>query len=176
MISNDIYKLIQFRGRTGEMAYKRNFRLRENKAHEQVKLDSVDIKKVIDIVNNFLVKFGIQPVNSPKLTIKKETKIDYLKIMKDNKLNNITHIVWIKFTTDGYLGVVAASNDINFSIDNTSGKLIKSVKKKWNEDFVLVFPLVGISDGLRKDIECGIGNYLIEKGVPIIDFYSHRFQ
>lgn len=41
------------------------------------------------------------------------------------------------------------------------------------EAYVLIFPLVNIPDGLdRSDIESGIGNYLISKNVPILDFYS----
>ena len=113
-------------------------------------------------------------------------------------------IVWMKFTKEregsGFLGVVAAGADINFDIPpsekcynetsdgkpktnannwkyNTSGIIIDSLGKKWDEDSILVFPLEGIDtlELTRGDIECGIGNYLIDKGVPILDYYSHRF-
>lgn len=93
---------------------------------------------------------------------------------------------------DGYLGVVATSNDVNFNIPssekdysikkygkwlfNTSGIIIHHLNKRWNENFVLVFPLVDIPEGLQRgDIERGVGNYLISKNVPILDFYSHNY-
>jgi hypothetical protein len=96
---------------------------------------------------------------------------------------------------------VACSNDINFDIHpnkvcydepsrvvnekikrwkyNTSGIIVHSVNQEWNENYVLVFPLIGLCDGdegkkQRHEIEIGIGNYLIFKGVPILDYYSHR--
>jgi len=92
----------------------------------------------------------------------------------------------MKFTEDGFLGVVATSNDINFDIPlsqkeynknhNTSGIIIHYLNKKWNESFVLVFPLKKIPEKLKRgDVERGIGNYLIKKGVPILDFFSHRY-
>jgi predicted lipase len=83
----------------------------------------------------------------------------------------------LKFTTDGYLGVVAGSFDINFSYEKTAGRLVNSVGKVWDETFVLIFPLTkDILNGRKKtDIETAVGNYLIDKGVPIIDFYSHNY-
>jgi hypothetical protein len=98
----------------------------------------------------------------------------------------------MKFTTDGYLGVVAAGDDINFGIPNnsleyneknnkgdwkynTSGIIIHRLRKVWDESFVLIFPIPDIGDRERRDIECGIGNFLISKGVPILDYYSHGF-
>ncbi|MGC6173957.1 hypothetical protein [Lacrimispora sp. 38-1] len=106
--------------------------------------------------------------------------------------DNYEYTYAMKFTTDGYLGVVAASDDINFGIPNnsleynekkpnnkwkynTSGIIIHRLGKVWDENFVLVFPLPNIGDGERSDIECGVGNYLISKGVPILNYYSHMF-
>lgn len=108
----------------------------------------------------------------------------------------------MKFTTNKYLGGVAKSNDINFDIPlnvsdydkkewrynsylkrqelvwkhNSSGILAHQLGQEWDTSFVLVFPLSNIPDGYdRGDIETAIGNYLINKGVPIIDFYSHNY-
>lgn len=87
-------------------------------------------------------------------------------------------IIWLKFTEDGYLGVVADSFDINFRYDNSSGKLIRAIDKtkKWNTSFVVIFPLTKdlLASKFRKEIETAVGNYLIEKGVPIIDYFSHN--
>ena len=95
------------------------------------------------------------------------------------------------------VGVVACSNDVNFDIPptkedydvvlktkrwkyNTSGILVHSAGLSWDESFFLVFPLLGLKDGKngkkqRHDLETGIGNYLISKNVPIVDYFSHRF-
>lgn len=108
------------------------------------------------------------------------------------KLKGERDIIWMKFTKDGYLGVVATSNDVNFDIPNssidynagesgnrkhtTSGIIIHSLDKVWNEDFDLVFPLEDIPKGFNRSmIESGIGNYLIENKSSILDFYSHNY-
>ena len=83
----------------------------------------------------------------------------------------------MKFTDKGHLGVVAKSFDINFENDNTSGKLINEVGEKWDDSFVFIFPLAKeiLNVYKKDDIERAIGNYLISKGIPIIDFYSHNY-
>lgn len=102
----------------------------------------------------------------------------YNVIQKCFNLKYANDIVWLKFTEDGYLGVVADSFDINFSYSHSSGKLIRVIDKtkKWNESCVVVFPITSdlLATKSRKEIETGIGNYLEDKGVPIIDYYSHN--
>ena len=101
----------------------------------------------------------------------------YSKIKEKFGLSHTKNIIWLKFTQKGYLGVVAKGMDINFFNDNTSGKLVNAVNDKWDESFVLIFPLTD-SILYKRDtgeIERAIGNYLISKGVPIIDFYSHNY-
>ena len=49
---------------------------------------------------------------------------------------------------------------------------------EWDEGTVLVFPLINLKklkDLDRSDIESGIGNYLIDNDVPILDYYSHNY-
>lgn len=91
-------------------------------------------------------------------------------------LANPYDIVWMKFTNKGHLGVVAKSFDINFKDDLSSGVLVNQVGEKWDDSFIFIFPLT--TEILKKytsgDIELAIGNYLISKGVPIIDYYSHN--
>lgn len=93
-------------------------------------------------------------------------------------LNDPRDIVWLKFTRDGFLGVVADSFDINFCDDSTSGRLLRCVGKMWDSRFVVIFPIspavMARCGHTRREIETGIGNYLAAKGVPIIDFYSHQ--
>lgn len=59
---------------------------------------------------------------------------------------------------------------------NSSGIIIHKLREQWDDFFVLVFPLKNIPYGYsRHDIEKAIGNYLIKKNVPILDFYSHIY-
>ena len=94
---------------------------------------------------------------------------------------------------NGISWCVASSNDINFDIPteffdsaqknkrgewlfNFSGVLIKYLNEEWNQDYILIFPLTRISSTqyTRHEIEKRIGNHLIDKDIPILDFYSHR--
>ncbi|HEY0221432.1 MAG TPA: hypothetical protein VGC17_01265 [Lactovum miscens] len=196
MISEELYKYVQFRGRTKDDKYLGLYgkassvspveNTRFSKAKEQADqniMKKVDIDNIIQFTKEFFELIGMPDVESLQININiddilknQNVRIDYNSLKTDYKLNNVKHLIWMKFTDDNYLGVVAASNDVNFSMSNTAGRILNSLDKKWNKSFVLVFPLSHISDGLRKDIECGLGNYLSENQVPILDYYSHRFQ
>lgn len=132
---------------------------------------------------------------------KLEDKInDHFGLVK-NPLNKPSHVIWMKFAKNGQLGVVAASNDYNFDIPpssdvydettngkpkckcnkwtkwkyTTSGIILHKLNLEWDESFLLIFPLHGIENIQRRNlIETGVGNFLIENDVPIIDFYSHK--
>jgi len=155
-------------------------------AEEQAKLKAIEIQDIIDYTNEFLELLGMDSVITPKREKEYLGNYLYKEIKKINNLEDERDIVWMKFTQDGFLGVVATSNDINFDIPlsekeydkkhTTSVIIIHHLKKKWDESFVLIFPLKNIPQNLKRgDIERGIGNYLIKKGVPILDFFSHRY-
>lgn len=182
---------------------------RLKKAEEQRELDIVDRNIIIELTNNFIEKYaekyGLKLFNGCNFV--KTEGLDLSEFNKNTKKNykGITSekdIIWMKFTTDGRIGVVACSNDVNFDIPsknedydeiilskngqkkkwkyNSSGILVHSVGLKWDESFFLVFPLLELKKGKdgnkqRHDLETGIGNYLIDNNVPIIDYYSHRF-
>lgn len=179
-------------GRKGSVHY---HTCRFEKAKEQASLIPVDAKIIISYVNDFLEKIRMEKIKSPEY---QPQEINYQKIQSKYNLESEKNLVWMKFTQDGYLGVVASGNDVNFDRPssasqyheeewshrfnkyiwkyNTSGILIHHLKKAWNTSFVLIFPLSKIPDGYaRENIECAIGNYLIEKGIPILDFYSHNY-
>lgn len=108
-----------------------------------------------------------------------DKKYDVIKEKFD--LNSVWDIVWLKFSRvpnsdERYLGVVALGNDINFSYDSSAGKLLTEVGQEWDESFVCIFPLTKkiLKYKKRREIETGVGNYLVDKGVPIIDYYSHN--
>jgi len=100
----------------------------------------------------------------------------YEVIKEEFNLLDAKDIVWLKFTKTGKLCVVAKSFDINFNKDNSCGILVDEVEEELDESFVFIFPL---TSEIKKNyengqIELGIGNYLISKNVPIIDYYSHN--
>lgn len=173
---------------------------RYNKAKEEAQKVPVDKEKIIGYINDLLKTVGIAEVNKP---IMKLSEINYKTLKEKYELDNEKDIVWIKFSKDGFVGCVAASNDINFQIPsnsseydnketkyneyegkhkevwiyNSSGILIHKLNKEWDESLILVFPLKGLKESgyCRHDIEMAIGNYLSKgKNVPIIDYYSHN--
>lgn len=174
--------------------------LRYNKAVMQSKMEPVPVEEIIEIIKKFLSDIGITTSENPVMN--NPLSINYRKIKEQYQLEDPGDIVWLKFTQDGYLGVVATSNDINFNIPkrkddydkkhkvfntytqkyeeqwdfNTSGILVHKLKKSWDKSFVLLFPLKGITPEYKRgDIERAIGNLLIKNNVPILDYYSHMY-
>lgn len=98
--------------------------LRFNKAKEQVDKNTVDVEIISMYINEFLEKIGIRKVIKPKFDLSKGMidKNGYDKIKQENSLKDRRDIVLLKFTKDGYLGVVAASDDINFSIPHNKSE------------------------------------------------------
>lgn len=150
-------------------------------ARQQAKKNIVEIKDIKEYCDKFLkgLKDDDYILNYDILVMNlKENPIKwgfYTKIKNKYNLSDKGDIVWLKFTKDGYLGVVASSNDINFSDGNTSGKILKFLGKKWNKDIVVIIPLKFEDDILNRQlVESGIGNYLISKDVPILDYFSHN--
>ena len=152
---------------------KSNYRI--NKAADEAKKERVSISKIISLINLFLknIKMESKCIVIDGLDIL--MTVNYEHIRRQYKLNNQSDIVWLRFTTDGYLGVVASSNDINFDYQTNSGKIIRSVNKEWDKNKIIMIPLPEITG--RRDrilVEKMIGNYLQDNQVPIIDLCSHN--
>ena len=160
------------------------FNFRFEKAKEQLTLSTVSKDKIIDYVNDFLRIIDMEEVDRSEAKIKPKKRmtqrIPYAKINPDNKNN----IVWIKFSIiegkEDIISVIGTGCDIFFSehckINSSAGVINQRLGLEWNEDCVLIFPLKKMRKGLNNsDIESSIGNYLISKGVPILDFYSHNY-
>jgi hypothetical protein len=201
-LSQEIYDYINYK----EGIYKKGVRgvlsvytdnTRKNKAEEQAALCPAPVDIIIERTKKFLKKCDIITADNPiicKPEIWLSCKERYRKIKETYCLNDERDIIWMKFTEkERHLGVVASGNDVNFQLPstkcdynkknerkrefNTSGILVHAYGKSWNKEFILVFPLCNIPDGLcRGHIERGIGNYLIKNNVPILDYYSHRIQ
>ncbi len=179
------------RGRASSVHFGQTYRF--NKAVEESTKEPVSVEEISGLITSFLNEINIGTTDQPRY--ENPLPFDYQGIKTEFKLNDERDIVWIKFTKDGYIGVVATSNDINFNyptcesdydkkdededdnwIFNTSGILVHELKKNWDESFVLVFPLANIPDGyIRGDIEEAVGNLLINNKVPILDYYSHIY-
>lgn len=155
-----------------------NFNFRIEKAKEQNILPKVSREQIIEHVNDFLISIGMEKVSEPRIKPMKREKrrIEYGKINNENRED----IVWIKFSNNNRISVIGTGCDISFSDyaknNTTAGLINQSLGLEWDESEILIFPLYNIKYELnRSDIESGIGNYLISKGVPILDFYSHNY-
>lgn len=163
-------------------------------ARNQADRAPVSPEQIAKYTNEFLSALGMPKVESPRIEIPPELTNDEIEdYLEENLYSPICHsggncqdLVWMKFTDRGFLGVVATSNDINFDIPKdeenhfckrtTSGIIIHKLKQSWDRSFVLAFPLKSIPEDLKRGhIETGIGNYLIDKNVPILDYFSHRY-
>lgn len=161
--------------------YKPRFKIRKEKAIEQSKITPQTIARdsVISLVEQHL---GIKVIKIPDIgeyVYRRNSWCIRLKEFRDYRFANRGTFLWLKFTTTGHLGVVAKSTfrspDINFSVNNKSGKLVKTAGLEWDRSYVYLFPLGHPDTNKSSKQECEVGDMLIEKKVPIIDYYSHRW-
>lgn len=168
-------------------------RYRLEKARQQYAIEPMPIQKVITTINEFLRGLKMEEIEDPR---RNPCKINYKMIQKHYKLKNLNDLIWLKFDSLGHIGAVCASADVNLNIPpegastseycaktekgewryTTSGIILHSLGEKWDDAFVLIFPLVNIPIGLtRSAIERAVGNFLIARGAAILDFYSHEY-
>lgn len=156
---------------------------------ENIKIDTIkfnDIEHII--IDNGMIIRDNNWVKPHWDTIKStydiyDKKYDVIKNKFD--LERVSDILWFKFTDKGHLAVVAGSCDINWDDSLSTGILVNEVGEVFDTSFAFVFPLTKEMTRTKDDpnsyyrkysaseLELGVGNYLIEKGVPIIDYYSH---
>lgn len=164
--------------------------VRFKKARKEAHKLPVEKAEVADCVNKLLHELGVPEVENPEMN---PAEIDYQKIKAAYHLQDERDLIWIKLTEDGFVGVVAQGADINFNFPpdaeayndkdksqrwkyNTSGIIVHSLGKCWDTSAVLVFPLrLDAVSYDRHQIETAVGNYLIDRGVPILDYYSHLY-
>ncbi len=152
----DVYKYIipSIKNRSISSAESDRYNFRLERARQQSSLKVVDRELIIGYVNEFLGELGMQKTINPHVKPKtgRIRRFEYSKINPESKEN----IVWIKFTKDNYISVVGTSCDISFSEyakKHTSSGIINQVLgKEWDEEDVLIFPLVDIPKGLYRSI------------------------
>lgn len=120
-------------------------------------------------------------------------KIDYEQISKKYGTNGEGHIIWVQFASSGHVAVVGAGKDIGFPKNENKGTwsiLSKISSVEWDRSEVIIIPVRELdkdSYGLknihkhgnnilkcRNGVEHCIGEYLIKKDVPILNYYQHR--
>lgn len=74
--------------------------------------------------------FNWKPQSSKPPYLSSDKK--YTIIQEQFNLGFQKDLVWLKFTEDGYVGVVADSSDINYSYTNTAGRLLCEVNRTWD--------------------------------------------
>ena len=101
-----------------------------NKAEEQAELNPVTIDDITKLTNAFLAMCGVSCVKDPKIDDPKDKLIDsdtfYNQLKQDYDLTDRRDIIWMKFSEDGFLGVVASSDDINFLIPSSTADYTKT--------------------------------------------------
>ena len=79
---------------------------------------------IANYTNDFLAAFEMPKVESPRIEIPPELTNDEIEDYLEENLyspicgsgENCQDLVWMEFTDQGFRGVVATSNDINFDI------------------------------------------------------------
>ena len=150
---------------------------RKKQAEKESRKEKVSIGNICKYAQDFLNEIDVKSelifIKGLDITL----SINYELIKRQYNLSSQKDIIWLRFTQDGYLGVVASSNDINFDDSTNSSKIIKHLGKMWDSEIVIIFPLPninGYNDGVL--IEGMLGNYLLDKGIPILDRYSHMAE
>jgi hypothetical protein len=149
-----------------------NYRI--NTAKTEAQKNTVEISVICKLINDFLKELNIvsKCIFIDNLDILMTLNYEHIKRLYG--LTNQSDIVWLRFTSDGFLGTVGSSNDINFDYSHNSGRIIKDIGKEWNKYRITIIPIPSITKREeRLLIERMIGNYLLDNNIPILDRYSH---
>ena len=138
-----------------------------------------DVGRILNLIEcKFLNYDGIEFEKHKKIKITPYSRGCNSFSYVNNKIKESPNgVIWLKFTKNGYLGVVASSKrgDINFKYGNTSGKLVKSVGEEWDMT-AYVFQIKSLDEKITlKEVEFLVGEYLVNEGIFIIDRYSHLY-
>jgi len=185
--------------------YKREQRIekRLEKALQESKKTAVCPSKIVEYVNYYLSALEISTTDPVEAKIEGEKLREavespnsfYAWLKKARGHKDERDIVFMQFANCGRLAIVANSTDIGFpKLVEPKGRytqydykklkngcyiseiILHYLEKEWDESFVLVFPILELPEGMSSHkIERSIGNYLISKEVPILDYYSHMF-
>ena len=157
---------------------------RKKKAKEQNKLKVKDIDEICNLLEKALNDKNIVGT----ILKMKPKEVNYEQIKEKYGTNKSSDIIFIQFTKDGHVAVLGAGKDMSFS-KNISGtntwRIISAIERvEWNDEMVIIIPIRYIKDckikkgdsilAYRNGIEQYLGDYLLSKGVPILNCYQHK--
>lgn len=161
------------------------------KGREELDKPAVERTEVKKILSDCLKEKGI---SAEVLTINPlSEKINYEQISEKYETNGAGHIIWVQFVISGHVAVVGAGKDIGFPKNENNGTwsiLSKLPNVEWDRSEVIIIPVRELdqhSYGLknihkhrnnilkcRNGVEHYIGECLIKKDVPVLNYYQHR--
>lgn len=160
---------------------------RRDKAIEEFKKEVNYTKEdVLNIIDECLRKKGID--GEAILVNIKQQPINYEEIKNKYNTKAKEHIIFIQFVKTGHIAVVGAGMDIGFLRNENYGtwRVIRELPRiEWDDEEVIIVPVKGLdtkSVGIknvdnilhcRNGVEQCIGEYLIEKNIPILNYYQH---
>ena len=177
------------------MPKKFNLKERVDEARKQLEKETKTLDEIKTILSECLEEKRISGeiiTTNPSLT-----KINYEEIRTKYDTNGAGHLIWIQFTQSGHVAVVGAGKDIGFPKNPSRGTalILSKIKEEkpeaeWDTNKVILIPIKGLdreSYGLknihkhgnnvlkcRNGVEHCIGEYLIKKGVPVLNLYQHK--
>lgn len=121
----------------------------------------------------------------PKLV--KYDDVPSYESMPRDKDRGCVSLIFIQFSRirgGECIAVVGAGKDIGFSDQSVTGKILKGIGAEWDRDELIILPINNLESvsvakaknvfGSRNAIEHYIGEYLLEKKMPILNMYSHK--
>ena len=141
-----------------------------------------DIKKdTLELVKTCVNFMGID--GSPELVRRDE--VPSYDEMPTDKDRGMTSLIFIEFAKNGFVAVVGAGKDIDFTDKSKTGMILKALNMEWDEEIIILtikgLEAVAVSKVNTKNIfksrnavEHYIGEYLLSNGIPILNMYSHK--
>ena len=165
---------------------KKSLNERIKKAQEELQKTVIEERDILDLISKCLSE---QKIDADVYVEPAPRHINYKDIMDTYGTNGEGHVIWVEFVKSGHVAVVGAGKDIGFPRNEKKGTwciLSKLLNVDWDVTKVIIVPVRGLNqesygiknvDNLlkcRNGIEHYIGEYLINSGVPVLNFYQHK--
>ncbi len=141
-----------------------------------------DIKKdTLELVKTCVKNMEID--GSPELVSR--DKVPSYDEMPTDKDRRMTSLIFIEFAKNGFVAVVGAGKDIDFTYKSKTGMILKALNMEWDEEIIILtikgLEAVAVSKvnkgkifKSRNAVEHYIGENLLSNGIPILNMYSHK--
>ena len=160
---------------------KPSFEKRVEEARKLARYSGNIKKDTLELVKTCANFMGID--GSPEL-VSRDKVPSYDEMPKD-KDREMTSLIFIEFAKNGFVAVVGAGKDIDFTYKSKTGKILKALNMEWDEEIIILtikgLEAVAVSKVNKENIfksrnavEHYIGEYLLSNGIPILNMYSHK--